>query len=198
MTKKVICMKFMQIRRYLQYKKFHFGDHIRLIRTARHAQFNVSFPVNHRNLKCRDVDEFLCRCSDVCIPRSKWQDGNIDCPDGTDEGCPAHFFVCADHSDCIDPIKYLDGNRDCADGSDEPCSPTSLLCRDGMKCISSTKFQDGVNDCLDGSDEEGEELDNKKEMRESRDKRLKRKNIHKRKYKQHTQKTKEEKTIIRL
>uniref|UniRef100_A0A915HL85 Low-density lipoprotein receptor domain class A n=1 Tax=Romanomermis culicivorax TaxID=13658 RepID=A0A915HL85_ROMCU len=85
-----------------------------------HAQFNVSFPVNHRNLKCRDVDEFLCRCSDVCIPRSKWQDGNIDCPDGTDEECLEYQYDCKfGKPRCISLYNFMDGVIDCASGFDE-------------------------------------------------------------------------------
>uniref|UniRef100_A0A8R1DV89 Uncharacterized protein n=1 Tax=Caenorhabditis japonica TaxID=281687 RepID=A0A8R1DV89_CAEJA len=84
------------------------------------------------------------RCSDglTCIRKSWMCDGNIDCPDHSDElthiclkrpkqnhlrleeistglKCPPSWFKCHDGSSCLHPKKVCDKFKDCRDGSDE-------------------------------------------------------------------------------
>ncbi|XP_071522973.1 LOW QUALITY PROTEIN: uncharacterized protein [Panulirus ornatus] len=104
---------------------------------------------------CDLATEQPCRSNaSQCVPLTSVGDGYIDCPDGSDEGCPETWFVCVDRSACVNPQLLQDGVADCADESDESCEEWQHECLCGFpRCVDASLVGDGRLDCLEGSDE---------------------------------------------
>uniref|UniRef100_A0A8R1IJ96 Low-density lipoprotein receptor domain class A n=1 Tax=Caenorhabditis japonica TaxID=281687 RepID=A0A8R1IJ96_CAEJA len=64
--------------------------------------------------------QFQCADGSKCIARTLFQNGNVDCPDGSDEECTTSQFACKCGAvRCVAEKFVMDGNWDCEDGSDE-------------------------------------------------------------------------------
>ncbi|TSM12587.1 Low-density lipoprotein receptor-related protein 4 [Bagarius yarrelli] len=138
----------------------------------------VSIDLSAQPLHCKSPS-VLCESTAACMSPVQLCDGQLDCPDGSDElSCidSCHNmgdFLCKHRRKCIEQYQVCDGRSDCADGSDEvdcsaalmpketavlKCRLGSKLCTDGSDCVLKTHLCDGEVDCKDGSDEEGCEL----------------------------------------
>lgn len=94
-----------------------------------------------------------------CIPAAWRCDGQVDCPDKSDEvGCPScrpDQFRCQS-GECIDKNLVCDGTTHCTDGHDEAncCKqPQDFQCPSNKVCISPLLLCDGWDNCADGADE---------------------------------------------
>ncbi|XP_069092979.1 low-density lipoprotein receptor-related protein 2-like [Pleurodeles waltl] len=100
-------------------------------------------------------------CGDKCIPFAWLCNGEVDCPDETDEQCEeachgdTNAFQC-DNGKCISNSWNCDGVGDCLDGSDE----SNCVCKEGKfkciltpQCIETLEVCNSKSDCDDGSDE---------------------------------------------
>ncbi len=130
-------------------------------------------PAMCRNWTC-SADRLKCSDNITCIHREDIMNGQLDCPDGSDEvaeyhtgrKCPNNYFLCANKLQCIQDRYVCDGmtaesywKYGCQDGSDEfqcderDCPPTRWKCSDNVTCIDAADVCDGRNDCKDKSDE---------------------------------------------
>ncbi|XP_076761416.1 serine protease nudel [Xylocopa sonorina] len=100
------------------------------------------------------------RCRDgKCVDKSAFCDGNVDCPDGSDE---PRMCTCAEYLKLTTPERVCDGERHCFDKTDEspemcPCKDSSFKCETTSgndTCIPQDFVCDGANDCVKGEDEE--------------------------------------------
>ncbi|CAL7938816.1 unnamed protein product [Xylocopa violacea] len=102
--------------------------------------------------------ELRCR-NGKCVDKSAFCDGNVDCPDGSDEPT---ICTCAEYLKLTSPERLCDGERHCLDKTDEspemcPCRDSSFQCETTSgndTCIPQDFVCDGANDCVKGEDEE--------------------------------------------
>lgn len=105
-----------------------------------------------------DVDVLAFVCGNTAVRAEQVCDGNVDCPDGSDEaGCRPGYY-CFDVSSRIIPFEFVcDGKSDCDEGQDEyacPVVPAEKFTCPTNEEISFKSICDGVTDCGDGWDEE--------------------------------------------
>ncbi|XP_043512078.1 serine protease nudel-like isoform X2 [Frieseomelitta varia] len=101
--------------------------------------------------------ELRCR-NGKCVDKSAFCDGNVDCPDGSDEPT---ICTCAEYLKLTSPERLCDGVRHCLDKTDEspemcPCRDSSFKCKTttgNNTCIPQDFICDGLKDCSDGEDE---------------------------------------------
>ncbi|NP_001291525.1 vitellogenin receptor precursor [Solenopsis invicta] len=144
------------------------GDCIRLKDrcNSRYDCTDQSDEQNCEKPKCKS-DEFQCKFTETCIPKTKMCDSNPDCDDLSDEEdcrkveCTSNEFKC-NNGKCIPNTFVCDNDNDCEDGEDEAAEkcyskiackmPKMFKCPNG-DCISDSLLCNGINDCNDGSDE---------------------------------------------
>uniref|UniRef100_A0A0K0EE50 Low-density lipoprotein receptor-related protein 2 n=1 Tax=Strongyloides stercoralis TaxID=6248 RepID=A0A0K0EE50_STRER len=111
-------------------------------------------------------NEFHCKSSNTCVPKSYQCDGDPQCPSGEDEincsSCGNDAIFCASTNKCIPKWNVCDGIVHCPDKIDETncectdCSGNNrVLCKKSNFCIASSEVCDGTPNCPDGEDEEG-------------------------------------------
>uniref|UniRef100_A0A0N4ZG03 EGF-like domain-containing protein n=1 Tax=Parastrongyloides trichosuri TaxID=131310 RepID=A0A0N4ZG03_PARTI len=111
-------------------------------------------------------DEFYCRSSNTCVPKSYQCDGDAQCPSGEDElecsTCNNGAIFCPSTNKCIPKWNICDGTAHCPDKSDESncgcttCSGNNrVMCKKSNFCITRDAICDGISNCPDGEDEEG-------------------------------------------
>ncbi|KAK7066020.1 hypothetical protein SK128_012193 [Halocaridina rubra] len=115
-----------------------------------HIGFTLQFQISNNLTKCR-LEEFMCTEPQLCIPKA-WQcNGQVECPDSSDEanckaGCPG--LVDSEH---------CDGRWHCANGEDElgcfGCDADQWWCGEGTECYKATRRCDGIPDCDNRADE---------------------------------------------
>ncbi|XP_054164985.1 very low-density lipoprotein receptor-like [Oppia nitens] len=108
--------------------------------------------------------QFECQDNSKCIPFTWRCDGDVDCPDNSDELnctvklCTQNEFKCQ-NGKCL-PHKWIcDNEDDCGDRSDELNCATQTCTDDQFKCVATNNcipgewVCDDTEDCTDGSDE---------------------------------------------
>ncbi|XP_058788822.1 serine protease nudel-like [Phymastichus coffea] len=122
------------------------------------SPMTYQFPANpdfkHRR-EC-PLNHYICSDGSKCIPKFKWCDNKIDCPDSSDE----RTCSCRER---LDSKRYCDNYLDCPNGEDElgcfGCPKTSFSCHDSIggkpsNCFTLEDYCDGNNTCVNLKDEE--------------------------------------------
>lgn len=111
-------------------------------------------------------EEFHCKSSNTCVPKSYRCDGDSQCSSGEDEmdcsSCENDAVFCPSTKKCIPKWNICDGIVHCPNKIDESncecinCSGNNkVLCKKSNFCITRSQVCDGVSNCPDGEDEEG-------------------------------------------
>lgn len=114
-----------------------------------------------------DLNEYNCKTSDMCVPKSMVCNAHKDCTFGEDEmncgpatKCPIGFFQCK-NKECIRKSYVCDSSYHCKDRSDEEncsylnkpdCTEGYFKCSNGA-CVEEHLRCNGFPDCKDASDE---------------------------------------------
>ncbi|XP_068227102.1 low-density lipoprotein receptor-related protein 3-like [Palaemon carinicauda] len=115
-----------------------------------HLGFTIEYQISNNMTVCSS-EEFMCSEPQLCIPKS-WQcNGQIECPDSTDEAdCQAG---CAG----LDASERCDGRWHCENGEDElgcfGCEADEWWCGEDTDCYKSARRCDGIPDCRNRADE---------------------------------------------
>ncbi|XP_063850115.1 LDL receptor repeat-containing protein egg-1-like isoform X1 [Scylla paramamosain] len=106
-----------------------------------------------------EPNEITCSTSTLCLPRAHLCDGQVDCPDHSDEmKCPAKRQH-AQKGVCWQESFYIecDGVWQCAEGEDEKgclgCGADEWYCGVGQECYTASQRCDGTLQCSNAVDE---------------------------------------------
>lgn len=126
-----------------------------------HCRSDRGVKLLHRGecLQCDKHMEWMCGRDNFCINMTQICDGQIDCPDASDENFCT--WDCWDGGR-VEAEKHCNGVPDCPDGSDEnDCAVQPNSCDlhhqyrcDSGDCIDRSQLCDGDEDCPAGDDEE--------------------------------------------
>ncbi|XP_066944787.1 uncharacterized protein [Macrobrachium rosenbergii] len=115
-----------------------------------HLGFTIEYEITN-NLTVCSSEDFMCSEPQLCIPKS-WQcNGQVECPDSSDEAdCQAGCAGLADSERC-------DGRWHCENGEDElgcfGCEADEWWCGEDTDCYKSARRCDGIPDCRNRADE---------------------------------------------
>ncbi|KAK8384322.1 hypothetical protein O3P69_009242 [Scylla paramamosain] len=115
-----------------------------------------------------EPNEITCSTSTLCLPRAHLCDGQVDCPDHSDEmkcpakrqhaqkGCGADEWYCGVGQECYTASQRCDGTLQCSNAVDELSCNTK--CQNEVACWGGGCYPfyqrcDGSPDCGDASDE---------------------------------------------
>ena len=127
--------------------KFHSSDRIDF---SGLIGFKLQFKTNITSGNCK-ADEYACSHPPICLPDVWKCNGQIECPDASDESnCVAGCSGIEDHQHC-------DHRWDCPQGEDElgcfGCDADEWTCGEGVGCYKAIHHCDGTTNCPNAADE---------------------------------------------
>ncbi|XP_069177941.1 uncharacterized protein [Procambarus clarkii] len=117
---------------------------------SNHLGFTLQYQISNTITVC-GPDEFACKDPHLCVPDSWRCNGQLECPDSSDEAnCEAGCAGVTDSQHC-------DGRWHCRGGEDElgcfGCDADEWWCGEGTDCYKVTRRCDSIPDCHNGADE---------------------------------------------